>query len=86
MIHIINSINSSSNILNGRFYSIHYSISQSKMKTCMCQHRPFNFQNRSLLCLARTLDVLVLVVSLRVMSRNCVCNMCPCRPSYSLST
>lgn len=85
---IVTRVNSNNySILSGKFYSIHFSINQNEAKTRMFLLRrrlPCNFKSRSLLYPARTLDALVL--SLRVMSRNCVCNMCPCRPSYSLST
>ena len=78
-----NSSNNNYSNLSSKFYNIHFSISQNEPKTRMF---PRNFKNRSLLCTARIPDVPVLVLSLRVMSRNCVCNTRPCRPSYSLST
>jgi hypothetical protein len=78
----INNINNYS-ILSSKFYSIHFSISQNDTKTRIFLR---NFKNRSLLCTARTPDVLVLVLLLRVMSRNCVCNTRPFRPTYGLST
>lgn len=75
--------NNNYNTLSSKFYSIHFSISQNAAKTRMLLR---NFKNRSLLCTARILDAPVLVLSLRVMSRNCVCNTRPCRSSCGLST
>ena len=75
--------NNNYNILSSKFYSIHFSISQNGAKTRMLLR---NFKNRSLLCTARIPDAPVLVLSLRVMSRNCVCNTRPCRSSCGLST